>query len=120
MLGITCFPLLPCRALVEIGLTVLPKIWAPPLGLIYLSSIWSALVGKTQLVPLRILQYIGMLYWTALFVKFLPSYSELIKSPHSQQVGIFGAHNFMELDGMSHTFFGKHKPKFLYFSLSNY
>ena len=47
-----------------------------------------------------------MLYWTALFVKFLPSYSELIKSPHSQQVGIFGVHSFMELDGMSHTFLG--------------
>ena len=49
---------------------------------------------------------IGMLYWTALSVKFLPSYSELMKSPHSQQVGIFGVHNFMEIDGMSHTFLG--------------
>ena len=50
------------------------------------------------------MQQIGMLYWTALSVKFLPSYSELIKNPHSHQVGIFGVHNFFEIDGMGHTF----------------
>ena len=70
--------------------------------------------------------YVGVLYWTALSVKFLPSYYELIKSPHSQQVGIFAVHKFIEIDGMSHTVLGIHGTiefqniwwKFLYFSLS--